>query len=104
MAEKKESDLLRRLYQIEDSDNTGVYARAKLELEKAKTRAPHRFTFDICNGTISEETRKYIAQRFIEDGLQAQAMDLEHWNCGDTTYSYIVRVEIPRRENTGKAL
>jgi hypothetical protein len=96
-----ESDLLRTLYQIEDDDTTGIYAQAKLDLEKAKKRSPHRSTFDLCRDE-SEETRKYVAQCFMADGLKAQAMNVEHWNCGDTSYSYIVRVEIPQRVNRAK--
>ncbi len=98
--QQQQSPLLARLYQIEDEDTTGIYAHAKLELEQAKIKSPHSSTFDICRNE-SEERRKYIAEKFVQDGLQAQAMNIESWNCGETDWDYVVRVQIPKRTKAG---
>lgn len=92
-----ESAFLRSLRQIEDDDAYGVYAQAKLELSKAKMRAPARQWFDVCHNA-STETRNYVVERFKRDGLLATVRDDEGWSCGDTYAINCVRVELPPRK------
>lgn len=98
MAEQEnESAFLRSLRQIEDDDTYGTYAQAKIELARAKTKAPGRQWFDVCHNA-STEARQYVVERFKRDGLLATMRDYEEWSCGDTYSVSCVRVELPPRK------
>lgn len=91
------STYLARLYTLQDADTTGVYGKAKSELEVQMLSKKGRKTFDICSAQPKEE-REYVASKFVEDGLKAEAREIVHsyWN-GSEAIDYCVRVTIPDR-------
>jgi hypothetical protein len=96
-----ESDYLRRLRAIQDTyDPNGPYEKAKLQVEAQLTKQKERTTFNVCVNE-SEHIRKYVVERFIADGLQAELYDYVHtYYNGDDEHRSGVSVTIPRRGRT----
>ena len=86
---EEESEYLRKLRAIQDSvDWDKIYRDAQFDLEMQLMRRPGKRKFHVCVGA-SEEVIKYIAQRFVEDGLEAKRYN------GDDVIAACVSVIIP---------
>ncbi len=94
----QESEFLRELHVMQDTDASGVYAAAKAELKKQLPKFPGHTKFSVCDGA-STETRRYVVDCFKRDGLDAELADYERcagWDC-ETRQVSCVQVTIPAR-------
>lgn len=92
-----ESEYMRKLRTIQGTyESNGHYEKAQAELEALAAKYKERRTFFVCDGA-STEVRKYVAQRFIRDGLDAEVYDDVHiYYNGDEAQISSVRVKLPK--------
>lgn len=89
---------LKELYDIEDRDDNGAYPNAKRELKKLKSENTHQNTFYICKNE-SDSVCRYVAKRFVKDGLNATPYTRVHeFYDGVETSEDGVKVVIPERK------
>lgn len=94
----EESEYAKKLRHIQaTADPDGVFAAAKLELEKTIALHPNCSAYSVCAGK-STSVREFVADRFRAEGLCAQVRTEEHYFYdGESIYTDVVRVILVKK-------